>query len=178
MHDDFELGGKRLGRERYEERFIDTDSGEVFTAAFTKETTECFDGTVETTGTGEILLMGCPHPRRVGQPVAKCQACSASAGHPVFVCSRCHVQCPICGKGVCQQHSVPSPWGIRYCGRKCLKKGKKLLEVGASFRDSKSESPARKAASRPVPSVRPPAKNIGRLSHGLGNLAKSILEWW
>lgn len=120
--DESGMWGKVLSRDVFVERVLDSEGNEVLITSATAETVENWDGTNERAHAREVATVGCGHPHRMGEFLARCELCSKKAKRASFVCPRCSVQCPECGASLCVAHTRPTPDGFRYC-RKCFRKG-------------------------------------------------------
>lgn len=115
-----------LERKVIEEIVKDSESGYEVGARRVQESVRSPDGlAIESKETRRRELMACNHLFDVGTPIAACAICSKQKGHPVYVCERCSVQCPMTGILVCKRHAVPGLDG-RYYSPAGLKQAKKL----------------------------------------------------
>ena len=148
--DDGEIWGKILSRDVYVERVLDPDGNEAHVMSATTETVENWDGTNEKSHAREVVTVGCGHPHRMGEFLARCELCSKKARRASFVCPKCAVQCPECGASLCVAHTRPTPDDLRYC-RTCFRKG-----------------------------YRRAMEKLGRDKQPgiLRRVAESLLEWW
>lgn len=148
-----DLGGRRLEHHVRVDRILDVESGHEFGAEHATETSESFDGVVETVEYMTRRVLPCGHLHQIGQPLARCDACSANAGKPMFVCQSCSINCPVTGASLCVRCTCLGPDGRRYSPAG-LKQAKKM---GLFNSPSASRAPAG-------------ARRKGWLAR--------LLEWW
>jgi len=109
-----DLGGRRVERHTRRDRVIDEESGHEFGAEHVTETSESFDGVIETVEHMTRRVLPCGHLHQIGQALARCDACSANAGKPMFVCQSCSIICPVTGASLCVRCTCLGPDGRRY----------------------------------------------------------------
>lgn len=115
-----DLMGRRLGRNVVVHRTIDAVTGAETVMESSREVLETFDGAQGTTVDEPSAVLHCGHFWRPGQPLARCDECSRKARKTVYICAACAVQCQLCGRALCMEHTRPAS-GQRYCP-KCLRK--------------------------------------------------------
>ena len=116
--DEYDLGGRRLHRERYTDRLTDPMTGYVFCNESMREVSQSADGATQTVHRKSTTLLSCGHP---GRPAGYCVVCSKKLKRTAYLCHRCKVECETCGKKLCKEHSRPAADNKRYC-RKCLRR--------------------------------------------------------
>ena len=133
MLDDLPPMERRHERKIRRERFRHTDGGMEETIE-TKDAIVHVDGEYETYEDVAAPILHCGHPHKLGEGVARCEACSKEAKRPALNCQGCSVKCRRCGKSMCLRHTLQGPEkikAIRYCKR-CFRIAQREFEAMAN----------------------------------------------